>query len=1073
MHFFAVAMNQPRNVPIDVVDNEKRHMRSKVGSPSATNGRSNVPSQSTDPIDTLVLAVAQNNLSFLQETLETHDELVNARSSTSSMTLLHVAAMHGNESIIRFLIDKGANVRTLTSDLLRAVDVFNRATNNTGAGVHNVELKCMLVNGMPRHVRDHNVETVLRTNVEEVKDATPRIETHEGTNVVPVVAEIQTRDGRMVHPLLSSHSITPEEPSGNTLKRSSTDLLALTRVQRARSSSSNDASPNSRLKRKVEQVVRSLRREDRNVRRSIIPSLESPRNTHHDSNGSNSGAQSIRQRTEKSEVAVASRTQVGDESSSSAHKQDENEPAQSRTNSTNVTEMNQLQSRRNTHHDGNGSNAGEQRTSNASIRERIQNLQAAAASRTGIVKEEMDVSKLEHGTKHMETLEQLIGGQHDAKLAKHNASRIPVAPQNGDNTEVPQGFKLYDFDFDLLKCSANCCSKNPPPPLVYFCESAKISEVQTELTPTLVIGKHTWDTFDRRYKQKFEKCVIEDIDEDDDTNSIVFLWNFPDDLHLKLCYEQIYGIPLPMHRFDLPHDVLKVEEKILQQHKHFLTAYNTIQRALNGNEHLRPRHPVVETCTYLQLDNEDEQKKTTPHVKQLKCDDNTYVPLIPSTFFLRNTTTLQKPSIPDSKKLVELFESMCATCGIYMCCLHDEAKAFAFAFYAEEGADGQLILRNITHTNFESLMKNDDLWHTLTTYVLEEKRGELEESWWTNAGGFYEHASTSNDAADASPLGMKADLKLERKDTDAGRKSNNDEIRQQRLKHQAKSLTFADLHNTEVRFENMRPDNLLDESIYYNVSTAALWSAAKQHGRRDFTLLMSAVKWESVKNVILNFEKFEQTCTERIKKNGDSEARYVVMWQFPDEFQQRSSETGYTKIPNTKLPVIEYQLEFNQKITNVLKWRIEYEDTDVVVHILTIFEKVDELAQFAIMSTEYFIDREDAGGSSVHASDDALNNVGKNLTAFVNELQYVPNSNYRALVCNSNRDLVFMDQDGLVNVVAFSFMLNMNKIKKVFKKNITIDSMKSKYDVWRMKLEEYVENKEQQIQASIAHLSNS
>lgn len=1045
MHFFAVAMNQPRNVPIEVVDNEKRHMRSKVASPSATNGRSNVPSQSTVSIDTLVRAVAQNNLSLLQETLETHGELVNARSSTSSMTLLHVAAMHGHESIIRFLIHKGANVRTLTSDLLRAVDVFNRATNNTGAGVHEVELKCMLVNGMPRHVRDHNAETVVGTNVEEVEGATPRIETHEGTNVVPVVEEKQTPDGRTVHPLLSPHSITPEKPSRKTLKRSSTDYrLKLKSVQRARSNSSNDALP---LKRNVEQVVQS--------------------------HGSNSGAQSIRQRTEESKAAVVSRTQVGEQSSSSAHQQDENERAQSGIYSTSVKErIKHFPSRRTTHDDGNASNSGEQRTSNASIRERTQNLQAAAASRTGIVKQAMDVSKLEHGTEHMETLEQVIG-QHDAILAKHNASRISVAPQNRENTEVPQVLTFYGFDFDRLKCSANCCSKNPPPPLVYFCKSAKIPGEQTEDTPTLVIRirKDTWDnSFDHKYKLKFEKCFIEVVGEDDD-DTIVFLWNFPDDLHLKLCYEQIYDIPLPMHRFVLPHDVLNVEGKVLQRHQDVLTAYNTIKRAFNGNEHLylKPGRPVVETCTYFQLVNEDEQKKTTSHVKQLKCDDNTYVPLIPSTFFLRNTTTLKKPSIPDSQKLADLFESMCATCGIYMSCLHDEAKAFAFAYYAEEGADGQLILRNITHTNFVSLMeKDDDLWDTLNDYALQEKQDEFE-SWWKNAEAFDEHTSSSNDAADASPLGRKFDLKLERKDADAGRKGNKDEVRQQRLKHQAKSLTLADLHKTHVQFQNMQRGELLNDSIYYNVSTAALWSD-KQQGRKDFTLLMSTVKWDSVKNVILDFEKFERTCTERINKDLEI---YVVMWRFPDEFQQRSSETGYTKIPNTKLPVIDYQLEINKEMTNVLKWRIEYEDTDVVVHILTIFQEVNEYAEFAIMSTEYFIDREDAGGSSVHASDGALKNDGEKLTAFVNALQQVPNSKYRALVCNSNRDLVFMDQDGLVSVFNFSVMLTMNRFKNVFNRYITIDSMKSKYDVWNKKLQEYVENKQQQLQTSIAHLTNS
>ena len=673
----------------------------------------------------------------------------------------------------------------------------------------------------------------------------------------------------------------------------------------------------------------------------------------------------------------------------------------------------------------------------------------------------------------METLEQLIG-QHDAKLAKHNASRIPVAPQNRENTEVPQVLTFYGFDFDRLKCSANCCSKNPPPPLVYFCKSAKISQEQTEDTPTLVIRirKDTWDnSFDHKYKPKFEKCfVIEDVGEDDDgTYTIVFLWNFPDDLHLKLCYEQIYDIPLPMHRFVLPHDVLNVEEKVLQRHQDVLTAYNTIKSAFNGNEHLRPGRPVVETCTYFQFVNEDEQKKTTPHVKQLKCDDNTYVPLIPSTFFLRNTTTLKNPSIPDSQKLAGLFESMCATCGIYMSCLHDEAKAFAFAYYAEEGADGQLILRNITHTNFVSLIKKDDnLWNTLNDYALQENNEEFV-SWWTNAEAFYEHASSSNDAADASPLGTKADLKLERKDADAGRKDYKAENRQQRLRNKAKSLTFTDLHKTHVQFQNMQRGELLNDSIYYNVSTAALWSV-KQQGRKDFTLLMSTVKWKSVKNVILDFEKFERTCTEQINKDLEI---YVVMWRFPDEFQERSSETGYTKIPNTKLPVIDYQLEINKEMTNVLKWRIEYEDTDVVVHILTIWKQVNEDAEFAIMSTEYFIDREDAGGSSVHASDGALKNVGENLTAFVSALQQVPNSKYRALVCNSNRDLVFMDQDGLVSVFNFSVMLNMNKFNKVFKKYITIDSMKSKYDVWNKKLQEYVENKQQQLQTSIAHLSNS
>jgi len=64
-------------------------------------------------------------------------DIVNAQSPTTSESALHVAARTGNKEVIQLLLAHGANVRALTTHLLRPVDVLPSGTDS--------DTRCMLV----------------------------------------------------------------------------------------------------------------------------------------------------------------------------------------------------------------------------------------------------------------------------------------------------------------------------------------------------------------------------------------------------------------------------------------------------------------------------------------------------------------------------------------------------------------------------------------------------------------------------------------------------------------------------------------------------------------------------------------------------------------------------------------------------------------------------------------------------------------------------------------------------------------------------------------------------------------
>ena len=96
--------------------------------------------------------IVKNDVQQVETLLASHSELVNAPSPLTSETPLHIAARSNHKEMLNALLSKGANVRALTSDLLRPVDMLP-----SDANVTSTELRCALVRG-GRGVGDHSME---------------------------------------------------------------------------------------------------------------------------------------------------------------------------------------------------------------------------------------------------------------------------------------------------------------------------------------------------------------------------------------------------------------------------------------------------------------------------------------------------------------------------------------------------------------------------------------------------------------------------------------------------------------------------------------------------------------------------------------------------------------------------------------------------------------------------------------------------------------------------------------------------------------------------------------------------
>ena len=96
--------------------------------------------------------IVKNDVQQVETLLASHSELVNAPSPLTSETPLHIAARSNHKEMLNALLSKGANVRALTSDLLRPVDMLP-----SDANVPSTELRCALVRG-GRGVGDHSME---------------------------------------------------------------------------------------------------------------------------------------------------------------------------------------------------------------------------------------------------------------------------------------------------------------------------------------------------------------------------------------------------------------------------------------------------------------------------------------------------------------------------------------------------------------------------------------------------------------------------------------------------------------------------------------------------------------------------------------------------------------------------------------------------------------------------------------------------------------------------------------------------------------------------------------------------
>jgi len=95
-------------------------------------------------------AVMQHQYRFVDQLLSSYPMLLNVRSFILSLSPLHCAAINGDEKMIHILLKHGADVRALTTDLRRPVDVLftwtGGASNVRDADVVS-RLRCMLVHG--------------------------------------------------------------------------------------------------------------------------------------------------------------------------------------------------------------------------------------------------------------------------------------------------------------------------------------------------------------------------------------------------------------------------------------------------------------------------------------------------------------------------------------------------------------------------------------------------------------------------------------------------------------------------------------------------------------------------------------------------------------------------------------------------------------------------------------------------------------------------------------------------------------------------------------------------------------
>jgi hypothetical protein len=96
--------------------------------------------------------IVKDDVQQVERLLASHSELVNAPSPLTSETPLHIAARSNHKEMLNALLSKGANVRALTSDLLRPVDMLP-----SDANVPSTELRCALVRG-GRGVGDNSME---------------------------------------------------------------------------------------------------------------------------------------------------------------------------------------------------------------------------------------------------------------------------------------------------------------------------------------------------------------------------------------------------------------------------------------------------------------------------------------------------------------------------------------------------------------------------------------------------------------------------------------------------------------------------------------------------------------------------------------------------------------------------------------------------------------------------------------------------------------------------------------------------------------------------------------------------
>jgi len=128
-------------------------------------------------------------------------------------------------------------------------------------------------------------------------------------------------------------------------------------------------------------------------------------------------------------------------------------------------------------------------------------------------------------------------------------------------------------------------------------------------------------------------------------------------------------------------------------------------------------------------------------VQMLKCNE-TFILLISSLFFLEDMNFNSKnPDFvknvqPMTLRLFRMVEAILTDSLVFMACLHDEIRAFAFMFNVGKGNEsGSMVIETLDSSSFVRTLSDSKIHDTLRSAVLDSQTSNFE-AWWEAAQAF-------------------------------------------------------------------------------------------------------------------------------------------------------------------------------------------------------------------------------------------------------------------------------------------------------------------------------------------------